>query len=232
MAQQHLADDGVLVAGGDVGGQEQLQQALVAQLVGERVLGGDPLAQARGAGVGQRVDRALAAAGRVVGCVDQAHRLQALELGVDRAVARGPEEADRAVDERLDVVARLGAERQDSEHGAGGGVEVVHVSARYIRPIYLSRPTRVASVTAVTARATAGLRGVDRVPPQALLVVSITSVQFGGAIAVHLFGDVGPAGSVLLRLGVRRDRAHGVVSPACARAHARRAQPGGAVRRA
>ncbi len=48
---------------------------------------------------------------------------------------------------------------------------------------------------------TIGLRGVDRVPPQALLVVSITSVQFGAAVAVHLFTDVGPAGSVLLRLG-------------------------------
>ena len=48
---------------------------------------------------------------------------------------------------------------------------------------------------------TVGLPGVDRVPPQALLLVSITSVQFGSALARGLFDDVGPAGTVFLRMG-------------------------------
>ncbi len=40
-----------------------------------------------------------------------------------------------------------------------------------------------------------------RVPPPLLLLCSITSVQMGAAVAVHLFGAVGPAGTVLLRVG-------------------------------
>ncbi len=49
-------------------------------------------------------------------------------------------------------------------------------------------------------RPTVGLPVVDRVPPQALLLVSITSVQFGSALARGLFDDAGPAGTVLLRM--------------------------------
>jgi inner membrane transporter RhtA len=40
-----------------------------------------------------------------------------------------------------------------------------------------------------------------RVPPPLLLLCSITSVQVGAAVAVHLFGFVGPGGAVLLRVG-------------------------------
>jgi inner membrane transporter RhtA len=50
-------------------------------------------------------------------------------------------------------------------------------------------------------RPTVGLAGTDRVPPQALLLVSITSVQFGSALARGLFDDAGPAGTVMLRMG-------------------------------
>lgn len=39
-----------------------------------------------------------------------------------------------------------------------------------------------------------------RAPSSGLVVGAIASVQFGGAIAVHLFASVGPAGAVLLRL--------------------------------
>lgn len=50
-------------------------------------------------------------------------------------------------------------------------------------------------------RAAVGLAGADRVPPPALLLVSVTSVQFGSALATRLFGEVGPAGTVFLRMG-------------------------------
>jgi inner membrane transporter RhtA len=39
-----------------------------------------------------------------------------------------------------------------------------------------------------------------RVPSPALVLGAITSVQFGSAVATHLFASVGPAGAVLLRL--------------------------------
>ncbi|MHB1836996.1 MAG: EamA family transporter [Solirubrobacteraceae bacterium] len=40
-----------------------------------------------------------------------------------------------------------------------------------------------------------------RVPSPALVLAAIASVQLGGALAVRLFGAVGPSGAVLLRLG-------------------------------
>jgi inner membrane transporter RhtA len=39
-----------------------------------------------------------------------------------------------------------------------------------------------------------------RAPSGGLVIAAIASVQFGGALAVHLFAAVGPAGAVLLRL--------------------------------
>jgi inner membrane transporter RhtA len=39
-----------------------------------------------------------------------------------------------------------------------------------------------------------------RAPSGGLVVAAIASVQFGGALAVHLFSSVGPGGAVLLRL--------------------------------
>src|SRR5438034_9728838 len=39
------------------------------------------------------------------------------------------------------------------------------------------------------------------IPPTALVLVGIGSVQFGSAIARTLFDDVGPGGAVLLRIG-------------------------------
>jgi inner membrane transporter RhtA len=40
----------------------------------------------------------------------------------------------------------------------------------------------------------------SRAPSGGLVIAAIASVQFGGALAVHLFASVGPAGAVLLRL--------------------------------
>ncbi len=41
----------------------------------------------------------------------------------------------------------------------------------------------------------------DRVPPVALVLAGVTSIQFGAAIAATMFADLGPAGTSLLRLG-------------------------------
>jgi inner membrane transporter RhtA len=41
----------------------------------------------------------------------------------------------------------------------------------------------------------------DRVPPLALVLTGIVSVQFGAALATTLFADLGPSGTVLLRIG-------------------------------
>jgi inner membrane transporter RhtA len=46
-----------------------------------------------------------------------------------------------------------------------------------------------------------GLPGLDRVPPIALVLSGVTSIQFGAAIAATLFDDLGPAGVSALRLG-------------------------------
>lgn len=40
----------------------------------------------------------------------------------------------------------------------------------------------------------------DRVPPTALVLTGITSVQFGAALATTLFADLGPSGTTFLRL--------------------------------
>jgi inner membrane transporter RhtA len=46
-----------------------------------------------------------------------------------------------------------------------------------------------------------GLPGADRVPPVALVLAGVTSIQFGAALAATLFDDLGPAGTSVLRLG-------------------------------
>jgi len=43
-------------------------------------------------------------------------------------------------------------------------------------------------------------RAVAAVPPPALLLVSIVSIQLGAAVAVHLFDTLGPIGTVFLRI--------------------------------
>ena len=40
----------------------------------------------------------------------------------------------------------------------------------------------------------------DRIPPTLLVLVAVTSVQFGGAFAKTLFDEVGPGGTVFLRV--------------------------------
>jgi inner membrane transporter RhtA len=52
--------------------------------------------------------------------------------------------------------------------------------------------------TTATAR---GLPGLDRVPPIALVLSGVTSIQFGAALAATMFDDLGPGGTSALRLG-------------------------------
>lgn len=46
-----------------------------------------------------------------------------------------------------------------------------------------------------------GLPGLDRVPPIALVLGGVMSIQFGAALAATLFDDLGPGGTSALRLG-------------------------------
>lgn len=54
-------------------------------------------------------------------------------------------------------------------------------------------------MTEVTSR-TARSGPLARAPSGGLVIAAIASVQFGGALAVHLFASVGPGGAVFLRL--------------------------------
>ncbi len=46
-----------------------------------------------------------------------------------------------------------------------------------------------------------GIPALDPVPPIALVLAGVTSIQFGAALAATLFDDAGPAGVSVLRLG-------------------------------
>ncbi len=53
----------------------------------------------------------------------------------------------------------------------------------------------------MTALATRAEHAADRVPPVAMVIAGAGSVQFGAAFAKTLFDELGPGGTVLLRLG-------------------------------
>ncbi len=46
-----------------------------------------------------------------------------------------------------------------------------------------------------------GIAALDPIPPVALVLVGVTSIQFGAALAATLFDQAGPAGTSLIRLG-------------------------------
>ena len=52
-----------------------------------------------------------------------------------------------------------------------------------------------------TSPARPGIPALKTVPPPALVVGAVMSIQFGAALATTLFADIGPAGTSLLRLG-------------------------------
>ena len=45
------------------------------------------------------------------------------------------------------------------------------------------------------------VRSIGAVPPPGLMLLAILSIQIGAATATHLFADLGPAGTVFLRIG-------------------------------
>src|SRR5438132_2412932 len=100
--------------------EEQLQHPLVAKLVRRLVVGAQPVLERRFAGLGQLVHRPGAPAGRLWSTADEALVLEALEFGIDLAVARGPEVARRPIYESLDVVAGALTERDHPEDHAAG----------------------------------------------------------------------------------------------------------------
>ena len=114
-------------------GEEELEERLVAELV-DLLARADPGAERLAAVLGDRVHGARPLSLRLVGPLDQTPLGQPLQLGIDLAVARRPEEPGRLVDHRLDVVARAGLARDEPENHASCRRKL-HVSDRYIKPI-------------------------------------------------------------------------------------------------
>ena len=117
-------------------GEEETEQRFVAVLDrGRRAE--QPLLECLPPGVRELVDAPAAGAIRVLLAADEPFGLEPPQLGIDLPVARCPEEPRRAVDDGLDVVAGAGAEREKTEDDRGDGC-LLHLSRRYIAPIYLS----------------------------------------------------------------------------------------------
>ena len=103
-------------------GEEQLEHSLVANLPLDGAVAGQPLLERVFPCRRQLVDRAGPSARRLIAASDQLLRLEPAQLRIDLSVARGPEVPRRAVDELLDVVPGLLAERDHPEdHAPGGG---------------------------------------------------------------------------------------------------------------
>ena len=100
-------------------GEEELQKALVADLVDQVAARGEPLVERPLAFGGQAVLAPPASAAGIGLALDEAGLLQARELGVDLAVAGCPEVADRAIDDPLDVVAAPWLERDQAKYCPG-----------------------------------------------------------------------------------------------------------------
>jgi inner membrane transporter RhtA len=81
----------------------------------------------------------------------------------------------------------------------GIGADGVHAGARLFAPAVLTGkvPITLPNGRPIAARLSARSRGV---PPTALVLLSIVSVQIGAAIAKGLFDSLGPGGTVFLRI--------------------------------
>src|SRR5439155_25273542 len=95
--------------------EEEPQERLVAELDRDR-RPEEPVRERVAAGLREPVDTPVPAATRGVLALDQPFLLEPPQLRVDLPVARRPEETRRAVDDRLDVVARARPEREHPEH--------------------------------------------------------------------------------------------------------------------
>src|SRR6202034_2158553 len=98
----------------------------------------EPLSQRDPPVFGELEHSSRAPAGRLGRAGDELLLLQSAQLRIDLSVARGPEVPGRLVDELLDVVSGVTADRKHPEDHAAGGSQVGHVAARYIRPIDMS----------------------------------------------------------------------------------------------
>src|SRR5262249_1112427 len=114
-------------------GEEELQESLVAKLVDLRRprdpgLGSPPALSS------ELVDLALPGPLGGVASLDQPGLLQPLQLGVDLAVARGPEEAGRFVDQLLGLIAgpRPRCQHSDDHFARCAQLHGPNISIRYI----------------------------------------------------------------------------------------------------
>ena len=125
-----VADVGRGDGDGGFGAEEELEQELVAgRLVIEGL--GEPLLEALAAGGGDGVLPATGFGGGRGG-LDEAFGGEALEGGIDLAVALAPEVADAGFDGFSDVVAgEVGFDSEEAEDDVVGA-GVVHIANRYI----------------------------------------------------------------------------------------------------
>src|SRR5215211_1625815 len=76
-----------------------------------------------------------------------------------------------------------------------------HMASRSMNANGASTASNAVSYSSQLRAATAGhYRRVDRVPPTGLVLGAVASVQFGAALAKTLFDDLGPGGTVFLRV--------------------------------
>src|SRR5206468_6325041 len=117
-------------------GEEETQERLVAVLDGRR-RAVEPVRERLTARVCELVHATPASAVRAVLAADESLLLELPQLGIDLPIARRPEEARRAVDGGLDVVAGHWPELEQSEHDRSDR-RLLHVARRYIVTQYLS----------------------------------------------------------------------------------------------
>src|SRR6266511_3943662 len=110
-------------------GEEHLQQSLVTRREPQRLPRRQPVAQRTPAGRGDAV--LLPPTRPALLALDQTRTLEPLQLRIDLAVARAPEERGRALDGPLDVVARTLPEGDHPEHDLCRWTQL-HISGRYI----------------------------------------------------------------------------------------------------
>src|SRR4051794_10542342 len=76
-----------------------------------------------------------------------------------------------------------------------------HMASRSTKANGASRPSNAVSYSSQLRGATDGhYRRVERVPPTGLVLGAVSSVQIGAALAKTLFDDLGPGGTVFLRV--------------------------------
>jgi hypothetical protein len=102
-------------------GEEDLEQAGVAQFEQHGFVAGEPVPERRLSRRSGFEDPPGSPALRVGPAGDQPSRFQQLQAGIDLGLGDGPEEPDRVLDRLLDLIARPGAQVHHAEHDVGRG---------------------------------------------------------------------------------------------------------------